>query len=136
TFLGSGEFCRSLNVRSRNLDIDAGQAIIQQSNYIFRWGPWNETVSSQLGLVFDAIVHEVDILPREPGKLVPDANSFQGIHLYRSVITYISDKLSFIDPIDRSSFVERCLTFLARTMDCLQVPKESVTSNMTQISEF
>ena len=136
TFIGSREFCRSLNVRSRNLDIGAGQAIIQQSNHIFRWGPWNETVSCQLSLVFDAIEHEIDILPRQLGNLVPDANSFQGIHLYRSVITYISDKLSFMDRIDRSSFVERCLTFLARTTDCLQAHKGNVTPNMTQTSAF
>lgn len=108
TFIGSGEFSASLKITSRNLDEDKGYATIRFNDNFYNWGAWNETVSSEFGTVF-AFIAENTRTPR----VESDLATSQSLNLYRSIIGYVTGKLSFIDPIDRNMFVGRCLSVVA-----------------------
>lgn len=111
TFIGSGEFYRSIQVLKRDLDRDAGFASVPFKDQVFKWGAWNDKVSSEMGIVFDMIAENVESL----GAAV-DSDSISSSMLtstsqtFRALISYITEKLSFADPIDRAGFLSRSLT--------------------------
>ncbi|PLB55720.1 hypothetical protein P170DRAFT_443444 [Aspergillus steynii IBT 23096] len=91
TFIGSGEFARSLDLGQRDLDKDAG----------FRWGPWND---SNVGGSDD-----VEVIDERP--------SGSASNTYRDVVKYVTETMTLIDPIDRVGLVQRILT-LASSLNC------------------
>lgn len=107
TFLGSGEFSRLQKIVTRDLDKDAGSISISFGGLNCHWGAWNETVSSGLGAAFDTLIDGVE----KNGRLLSDGSlvaiTTQGCALYRSLVKYITETLSFIDPVDRAGFVTR-----------------------------
>ncbi|KMU77852.1 hypothetical protein CISG_01608 [Coccidioides immitis RMSCC 3703] len=119
TFIGSGEFARSLNLLSRDLDRNCGQSTIFDGNHVYRWGTWNDTLSSELGTLLERIV----VTPTRSGARHDHAQASSPSHrtqllqLYRSVILFASDTLSFSDPVDRKICVERCLSILSILRD-------------------
>ncbi|WEW57208.1 hypothetical protein PRK78_002670 [Emydomyces testavorans] len=114
TFIGSGEFSRSLNILSRDLDAGCGQSVISHDNNIYRWSTWNDTVFSELGTLLERIVSEQG---RSYTSTDSPSEKTQLLNLYRSIVLFISDKLSFSDPVDRRFLVERCLSTLSTTLD-------------------
>ena len=108
TFLGSGDFQRSLQLRHDcNLDNPRGSTLLTCGSQTFRWGPWNETISSELGKAFERIGQGARSLNKaEPAFDVQAARD--AISLLKAVILYFSAHLSFLDPIDRISFLQRC----------------------------
>ncbi|RAK74531.1 uncharacterized protein BO72DRAFT_199663 [Aspergillus fijiensis CBS 313.89] len=119
TFIGSGEFCRSLNILTRNLDTDAGFFTLHFEDERHRWGAWNDAVSSGLGLAFDKIVEELDGSVEGPVQSLTRSVDKQGCMVYRSLIKYVTDTLSFIDPIDRTGFVRRAHSLVCKVNDTL-----------------
>ncbi|RMJ26231.1 hypothetical protein PHISP_02918 [Aspergillus sp. HF37] len=107
TFLGSGEFSRSQKLLSRDLDNDAGSVSIALRGRNCHWGAWNETVSSELGSAFDMLIEDVEKNGSVSSEVDRCAISTQGCAMYRSLIKYITEALSFIDPVDRAGFVTR-----------------------------
>ncbi|EDU48501.1 Mus7 domain containing protein [Pyrenophora tritici-repentis] len=116
TFIGSEEFRRALSVdkpNGRDLEDSAGHFTISHFGQSVRCGPWNDELSSRLSdLVRSALapteVHTSDTStsPVQDGLLHMSA-------LVRSLIMYISDYLSFLDPIDRKDCVVK-LTHLCQ----------------------
>ncbi|KAL8768601.1 MAG: hypothetical protein Q9194_005656, partial [Teloschistes cf. exilis] len=105
TFIGSGDFARSF-IKS-DLDKAQGYFILQHEQSDFRWGPWNENVSTQLGIIFDHICGSFQEGPKQ--RSVGAATVLdRAVKLLRDTIRYFSTNLSFYDPIDRRSFLERC----------------------------
>ncbi|KAL8666446.1 MAG: hypothetical protein Q9202_001469 [Teloschistes flavicans] len=105
TFIGSGDFARSFI--SSNLDQARGFFILQHEQLNFRWGPWNDNVSTQLGIVFDDICGRLqEGLKQYSDEAVRVLD--HAVSLLRDVVRYFSTNLSFYDPIDRRAFVERC----------------------------
>ncbi|QGA18601.1 hypothetical protein EYB26_006286 [Talaromyces marneffei] len=108
TFVGEGGLSRSLNINKRNMDQGAGFASIDFGDHVFRWGPWTEEVSSQLGVIIDTIQNNIKRNDIGEGRSLPEP--FPNSDTFRScvsVIRWITDKLHFIDPIDRVSFIQR-----------------------------
>jgi hypothetical protein len=103
TFIGEGGLSRSLNINKRNMDQDAGFASIDFGDQVFRWGPWTEEVSSELVMVIDTIKNDT----ANNGSLQEAPLNSIKFHGFISVIRWITDKLHFIDPIDRVSFIDR-----------------------------
>jgi hypothetical protein len=100
TFIGSGEFSRSLNVSKRNLDRESGFSSIPIRDRTLQCGVWNEKVSSELGAVFDFMVEEVE---RSATAALGTKVDLSSVSLaYRSLIKYVTDHLSFTDPVDRT----------------------------------
>ena len=119
TFIGSGEFSRSLHVAKRNLDGQGSSFSIQVEDETFHWGGWNDTVSSEMGQVFDAIVENVErSATTSPETGIPPALGVAS-HLYRLLIKYITESLTFIDPVDRTWFVTRVAGLVSQVRDPL-----------------
>jgi hypothetical protein len=119
TFIGSGEFSRSLHIEKRNLDGQGGSFSIQVENKIFNWGSWNDTVSSEIGQVFDVIVDNVErSATTSPDIGIPPSLGVAS-RLYRLLIKYTTESLVFIDPIDRTSFVTRATELVSQVRDPL-----------------
>ncbi|KAL9631656.1 MAG: hypothetical protein Q9164_005769 [Protoblastenia rupestris] len=100
TLLGSGDFQRSLKLSDCDLDSHRGFTTIFGRQQTFRWGPWTETMSSELDNLLGDIIQQA---PREWS--VSKLNTM--IDLQRQTVRYFSDYLSFLDPIDRVFFLQR-----------------------------
>ncbi|KGO72152.1 Methyl methanesulfonate-sensitivity protein 22 [Penicillium italicum] len=119
TFIGSGEFSRSLQIAERDLDGDTASFSIQLRDETFQWSRWNDTVSSEMGQVFDVIIDNVErsaITSPETG--ITAALSVAS-RLYRLLIKYITGNLVFIDPVDRTGFVTRAMGLVSQARDPL-----------------
>jgi len=118
SFVGSGDFPRSLGLTdTRDLDLPANPTVLELGDISFEWGSWNDTVSSQLAIVYDRI----DQVIRLPEAAQSNAASTQYntadpknvIVLHRSILDYITKSLVFLDPIDRCPFIQRCLGLMS-----------------------
>lgn len=107
TFLGSGEFSRSSKTLTRNMDKNAGISSISFGGRSFNWGAWNETVSSELGFAFDTLIEVIEKIGNRSTETNFERVKSQGSHIYRQMIGYVTETLSFLDPVDRAGFVTR-----------------------------
>ncbi|GFF81996.1 protein mms22 [Aspergillus udagawae] len=116
TFIGSGQFSRSLKVESRNMDVKSGLSRIKFRDQCFRWGPWNDTVSSELGQVFDVMIEEMETNAASEISTGIDQEtaSHDVCALYRSLVQYVTEHLAFEDPIDRMGFVKRSQSLITK----------------------
>ena len=118
TFIGSGEFARSLDILRRDLDCEAGYSHVRLGERSFRWGAWNDAVSSELGVVLGTLSEDTQkIRIDEHMSPVTDALADQIENAYRSIIEYIRYKLFFTDPVDRADFTERA-SYLVTRLSC------------------
>ncbi|KAI9848984.1 MAG: hypothetical protein M1837_005875 [Sclerophora amabilis] len=117
TFIGSGLFAKALNNTSqRNYNAAAGLTVVHLGSAIFRWGVWNDAVSSNLGSIFETAADQ----STRSQQISQDAE--QGLNkpsggectdsLLRLTVQYLNESLWFADPIDRSSFLRRLLQLL------------------------
>lgn len=119
TFIGSDDFRRALTTGSsdgRDYDESAGYCTITCGTLSARCGPWNDETSSRLqdvtrGMVMQQVndASTSDMLVNIPSDVVDHYT-----RSLRSLIGYISAHLSFLDPVDRRSFVET-ITQIIRT---------------------
>ncbi|KAL1954456.1 hypothetical protein VTO42DRAFT_1180 [Malbranchea cinnamomea] len=116
TFIGSTAFARSLRISTRDMDVSCGHATIFHNGKAYRWGYWNETTSSEVETLFDTAI---DALCTPERIWIADVAGAASnlLELYKSIICYINDNLSFLDPIDRRMFVDKFLTLLAKAID-------------------
>ncbi|KAJ5759526.1 hypothetical protein N7520_006682 [Penicillium odoratum] len=119
TFIGSGEFSRSLHLKNRDLDRETRSSSIVFKDRMFHWSSWNDTVSSQIGSVFDAMTIESEKCSVSSPIPSTDHSLESASVVYRSLITYVTDHLSFIDPVDRKAFVERAMGLVFRLREPL-----------------
>ncbi|KAM5429715.1 hypothetical protein McanMca71_006155 [Microsporum canis] len=140
TFIGSGKFSQSLHILSRDLDIDNGHSTIRHGDKVYSWGSWNETVSSELGDSFVFLASSNSPQQTIDGMTtVPTSITTQVLELYQSIICYISEHLSFIDPVDRSNLVSRCTGFVSQLTETHLSsldPEANVTTLMAGIEMF
>ncbi|KAL4741542.1 Mus7/MMS22 family-domain-containing protein [Aspergillus similis] len=120
TFIGSGEFSRSLNITRRDLDKNTNFSHFQLGDRFMRWDAWDDSVSFQLGLAFDRILEFAETAKTNGGlggipRNMPDS----AYAAYRAVIRYASEALSFIDPVDRAGFVTRANGLIAKLLESL-----------------
>ena len=118
SILGSGIFAKSLGPADSNAHNSArGYLIRMYDQRIFRWGPWNDIVSSELGeftcLITQAIQHawahgDNDLAARR---------SRQAISMLKDIIAYFSDHVSFLDDIDRVACVQRSKLLTSTILD-------------------
>jgi hypothetical protein len=111
SFIGSDEFARSLNVSIRDFDRSSGNSFFRIHDQSFRWGPWNEAVSSEVGIIFQGVsrsleqVEEANVqekpLEQAQAQWAEDGTSL------RHLVSYFTNHLSFSDRVDRESFANR-----------------------------
>ena len=121
TFVGSGVFSKSLNAKnSDNMETSRGFARIRHKGEEFKCGPWNDTVSVQIGTIFNAISERVLSSSSENGRITNEQIVSQ-----TDLIDYFSHHLSFHDAIDRNSCLERCRGLVMRLLENIDVPLET-----------
>ncbi|KAJ5716118.1 hypothetical protein N7493_008029 [Penicillium malachiteum] len=108
TFIGSGDFSRSLQVTKRNLDQTSRSCSFKIKDQAIQWDSWNDIVSSQMASVFESMVIELEEFTSTPEMSVASSLS-SAVLAYRAMIVYVNDTLSFLDPIDRKAFVQRAM---------------------------
>ncbi|KAJ5755524.1 hypothetical protein N7533_005067 [Penicillium manginii] len=117
TFIGCGEFARSVQILKRDLDRDAGVCSIPFKDQTFRWGAWSDKVSSEMGVAFDSIVGDVESLGYSVSEATPSSQLALSSLTLRALISYVSDHLTFADPIDRTGFLSRSLSLAVKLRD-------------------
>ena len=109
TFLGRGLLARSLKLNSKSaLDSSRGHAVIEFQGQTRRWGPWNDAVSSDLGAMMAWISQASRIPLKADQAQFPSPDRNLAISTLEAIVTYFLDHLSFLDPVDRISCVQRC----------------------------
>lgn len=109
TFIGSGAFARSLRLEGlSDLDKTRGHAIFAHEGQTYRWGPWNDSVSSELGGIIAWISQGIQGQYAETQKTSNKYFCDQALSLLTSIIAYFSDHITFLDPVDRTSCVQKC----------------------------
>ena len=117
TFIGSGEFSASLVAGKRNFDETASSFSMNMGQESCRWGPWNDTVSSEIGIAFDCMLNQNE--GEEHADAVDTRAASNGHIIYRQLIRYVTESLTFIDPIDRKGFVQRTHSLVCKINDHL-----------------
>ncbi|MCJ1388444.1 hypothetical protein MMC18_001291 [Xylographa bjoerkii] len=110
TFVGSGEFSEALRFKTaRDLDLPTHPlSTIRLSEISFEWGAWNDTVSSQLGIVYKWLNQHLQMYQNEDDSTQHSELQIDAIiSVQRSVVRYITNDLYFLDCIDRLSFLQR-----------------------------
>ena len=111
TFLGSGDFATSFI--AGDLDTSRGFSSIGYGPSEYRWGPWNDQVSSQISTLIDQSCGKFQqTLQLHQDAFASMINDI--IHLLGQIIRYFSTGLSFYDAIDRISFLQRCNTLVSQ----------------------
>ncbi|MCJ1397800.1 hypothetical protein MMC11_000996 [Xylographa trunciseda] len=128
TFVGSGDLSEALSfqtVRDLNLPVHR-PSIIRLGEISFEWGAWNDTVSSQLGTVYNQLSQYLQMYDNEDGSTHQSELEIDAIiSVQRSVVRYITKGLYFLDPVDRISFLQRFQGLIQALLQNLQNPDPS-----------
>lgn len=105
TFIGSGIFHKSLQLDNHEkLDALRGYSLLTIAHTVFKWGPWNDVVSTQLGDVFHSVSEHL--------QSHSISSYHQSLSLLTDVVHYLSYNLSYLDPVDRVSSLQRLKSLL------------------------
>ena len=114
TFIGSGELRKAMDIVTRNFDQPAQPVQLPgntNGKRLVNHGPWNEEVGAEIDKTFRIVR-----LPYESSLDISDIARLndvaQASSMLRSVITYVSTSLYFLDFIDRRSFLEKMIWLL------------------------
>ena len=127
TFICSGAFSKSLGlVLRRDLDLRQPCTVVKVNEIFFEWGPWNDSVSAQIGTAFSRLSRTL-----EQSRLKEVPTSFndemeEAISILEVIVRYITDSLSFLDSIDRLSFTKRCTGLALSLIDELGATSEVI----------
>lgn len=130
TLLGSGVFAKALkHAITASLERSRGCALLKFNDRSLRWGPWNDTVSSELGEVFEAISQSVQNTVGQSLE-APSVQTYEQVSLLqKATLEYFSKHLSFLDPVDRVAYVLRCKgllsTLTAELIACSTVSRDT-----------
>ncbi|MCJ1350087.1 MAG: hypothetical protein MMC33_000068 [Icmadophila ericetorum] len=108
TFIGGGVFSAALVKSYSELRVQRTTTHVQCRGETYEWGPWTELVSSQLALACGRVS---EILQHLSSRNLLDQDSSsdtrEAMYLQESIIRYMAESLSFLDPIDRGYFLQK-----------------------------
>ncbi|CZR52785.1 uncharacterized protein PAC_02662 [Phialocephala subalpina] len=108
TFVGSGRLSEILrDLRAQRL---SPTPIVVSLNLAktFSWGPWDENVSSEVGLCFDWLVDQLELDSSLPSSCLATAV----MDVVMSVLEYMQQSLTFSGPLNETMFLSRMLEVL------------------------
>jgi hypothetical protein len=130
TFVGSGDFDDCLTLRKRDLDMPAGRITVEVNGRSLHWSAWNEEVSAGLGTILSASTQDLhgvgEFEGEETRRTAIEDTTARFNYFLRSVVRYLSGCLHFLDPIDRSSSLDR----LSRFVDEFEEMIDAETTNL------
>jgi hypothetical protein len=116
TFVGSGDFSDCLTLRKRDLDMPAGRITVEVNGRSLHWSAWNEEVSAGLNTILSASTEDLHGVGEYEGeemrRTAIEDTTARFDYFLRSVVRYLSGCLHFLDPIDRSSSLDRLSRFI------------------------
>ena len=130
--LGSGIFAKSLGPADPNAHESArGYLVRIYDQRTYRWGPWNDIVSSELGEFTCLTTQAIQDAWKHGDNELTARRSRQAISMLKDVITYFCDHVYFLDDIDRVACVQRskllASTILNEVEQCSTNETESAT---------
>lgn len=135
TFVGSGKFQHSSAApRFEHLDEGRGPINIRFPAGDTTWDQWNDEVSTSVGLLFDDIL---DFVTRDSVSGSSWTTASEDIvALLDQLIDYTSLHLSFIDPVDRDGFLQRCMGLVTSLLQGLAGSREPSGQDLTVTEEL
>jgi hypothetical protein len=105
TFIGSGRLSQALNAPAATpFGESRGHSFFRLRDKDFRWGQWNEDVSSEVGLFFDCLVELLTQCPTSSNPSVPSAAAS-----IEFLIDYVQHHVCFASSENRQGFLSRML---------------------------
>ncbi|KAL8908113.1 MAG: hypothetical protein Q9207_001005 [Kuettlingeria erythrocarpa] len=132
TFIGSGEFSSSFI--KGDLDQTRGFLVFDHDSISFRWGPWDDSVSTSMGKLIDEAYEALE-QPSRQSHLTIQLRLEGTIELMRQLIRYLSRYLSFHDTIDRIAFLQRCKDLMLPLFQFLLVDRSEEAYASAQITQ-
>ncbi|KAL8937179.1 MAG: hypothetical protein Q9216_004553 [Gyalolechia sp. 2 TL-2023] len=129
TFVGSGDFARSFI--ASDLDHVRGSPVFEYGHATFRWGPWDDHVSTQLGVLVDETCQRFQ-QPFQQSHRASDSIMEDTVELLKRIIGYLSTSLSFHDMVDRTAFLQSCKSLPLKFTEALTANHDEQTIPMTQ----
>ncbi|MCJ1338379.1 hypothetical protein MMC09_003666 [Bachmanniomyces sp. S44760] len=110
SFVGCGQLLKSLKcVSFCELDDFRGAATFHLNENTLEWGAWNQTVSSELSILFGCIGECLQSAKEDSiSTSVYLRSGERSKSLLDDLIWYCNSNLSFLDPVDRISFLRKC----------------------------
>ena len=136
TFIGSGVFAKAARADYSLKHARAeGQTSITVGSTHYRWGAWNETVSTELGrLVIWASDVIIQARANDEGALSATKIEELPSTLW-SLSRYFADSLLFLDGVDRKPFVQRCCHLLLELLEALGSMRRPSSAEIRQPSK-
>ena len=132
TLIGNGLLAESC--QDYDLDRPRELCIVHFEQERYRWGPWNDAVSAQLGKMVNTINVQIQSLQKNLQESL-DTNDHDIFSKLKSIVRYLISGISFLDPIDRASFLQRCKSLFISTVDILGDSLQGMeTANLPQSS--
>ncbi|TVY57154.1 Protein mms22 [Lachnellula cervina] len=104
---------------------------IRLGDRAFRWGPWNQVVSSEIGVCFDWILDQH--LSSSPASTPPTVNT---ISVATSIVDYVQGSLSFTDSDDHTDFLNRLIEVLQDASSRIKSQISAVQQTRSQLIEI
>ena len=118
SFIGSGFLSAVLkNQGIATSDIDRPRTSFQIAKKEFSWGSWDENVSSEIGLCFDWLAEQLNLVPGSDSSATQDTSKVMA-----TLIEYVLKSLSFSVPEDRVDCLNRMIEINREFLD--RVTKE------------
>lgn len=126
TFLGSGMLRRAIKEqKQRDFDTHITFTTMHYGGKLYKWGPWNELVASEVSSIFDSIskafTRQADTQESCSLDQFSNGTDYGVAFPLTKVSHYLAVSLSFTDSIDR-------MTFLATIMSAIQRVSESLNA--------
>ena len=110
TFLGSGRFKKALSLQDHLFDRQRGNAVFTLADRNFRWGAWNEDVSSDMSSLCELSL-----------EVCQDHSMLDSLRmrteLLRNCIDHFAEHLHFFDSVDRSAYITKSLSIVRDIMN-------------------
>jgi hypothetical protein len=90
-----------------------------------RWGPWDETVSSELGILVDRIAEQL-LSPPNVGREAPNARPQEAAAF---LLAYIVDAISFSDDGSETSFISRSIEVMDGFLNRIDEAQSSASAS-------
>ncbi|KAI4176526.1 MAG: hypothetical protein LQ346_007870 [Caloplaca aetnensis] len=132
TFIGSGELGKSFI--KGDLDQARGFLVFDHDSISFRWGPWDDSVSTSMGKMIDEAYEALE-QPSRHNHLTFQLRLEGTIELMRQLIRYLSRYLRFHDTIDRIAFLQRCKNLMLPLFQLLLVDRSEEAHARAQITQ-
>lgn len=123
TFVGSEDLRRAFTVGklgARDLDEHAGYCAISHGLTTIKCGPWSDETFSQIARILASSLPPWEVNPSQSFKLASPNDALTSLSsTLRALSGYISNYLSFSDPIDRKDFTTKMQHLLQTLFDRL-----------------